>query len=417
MRRQLILLSAATSLLITIAFVVPLAVVVRQLAHDRAITEAESDAQVLALTLTIAESNLEAVAQSLTESTELDVKVILPDMTVIGGGLQLGENLTLPLQGTAGRTVLEGGEAVYAPAIGPAGISVVRVFVPDEELTEGVTRSWVILGLLGLALVMLAIALSDRFGRALRGPIDALVGAARRIGSGDLEARVEPAGPPDIAAVGDRFNTMAEEVGSLLQREREMAADLSHRLRTPMMSLRLGIDAVTDEIDRERLLDDIDKLERAVDSVIEQTRQPGDADRAMTPLVATVRERIEFWQALADEQDRETSFTTEGGELDVPVRSTDLVAALDALFGNIFTHTDEGTPYAVGVVVDESTAMVTIDDAGPGIPASAAARGVSGAGSTGLGLDIARRLVTHSGGRIAISKGPLGGARVTLRWG
>jgi signal transduction histidine kinase len=414
MRRRLMLLSAAMSLLITVAFVVPLAFVVRQLAHDRAITRAESDAQVLALSLTVADDDLESVARSLTESEGLDLRVILPDMTVIGGGLQLGEDISQPLQGTAGRAVLDGGEAVYAPALGPAGISVVRIFVPEAELREGVTWSWVVLALLGATLVMLAVALSDRFGRALRGPIDALVSAARRIGSGDLDVRVEPAGPPDIAMVGAQFNTMAEEVGHLLQREREMAADLSHRLRTPMMTLRLGIDGVDSEGDRERLLDDMAKLEQAVDSVIEQTRRPHDHTPAATPLVSTLRERVAFWQALADEQARATSFEATDGDFLVGIREPDLVAAFDALFGNIFTHTDEGTPYAVTAHIHDRIATIAIEDAGPGIPPSAAARGVSGAGSTGLGLDIVHRIVSDAGGQAVISESPLGGARVRL---
>ncbi len=98
----------------------------------------------------------------------------------------------------------------------------------------------------------------------------------------------------------------------------------------------------------------------------------------------------------------------------VAVRQADLMAVIDALLGNIFTHTDEGTPYAVAVTIHESSAAVAIDDAGPGIPVSAATRGVSGAGSTGLGLDIVHRIVTDAGGTAVISRGPLGGARVTL---
>jgi signal transduction histidine kinase len=365
MRRQLILLAAATSLLITVAFVVPLALVVRQLAHDRAVTRAESNAQVLALSLTIAEDDLESVAGSLTESANVDIRVILPDRTVIGGGLQPGEDVSLPLRGTAGRAVLDGGEAVYAPALGPAGISVVRVFVPDDELRRGVTRSWIVLGMLGLALVLLAVAMSDRLGKAMRGPIDSLAAAAKRIGRGDLDARVEATGPPEIAPVGPQLNTMAAEVGTLLQREREMAADLSHRLRTPMMAMRLGIDGLGSDVERGRLLDDMAKLEQAVDSVIDATRRPETDSAATTPLVATLQERMDFWQALAEEQGRDVEFVPGDREILVPVRAAELVAAIDALLGNIFTHTAEGTPYSVAVGTTDDAATVTIDDAPP----------------------------------------------------
>ncbi len=417
MRRRLTLLSAATSLLIALAFVIPLAVVVRELAHDRAVTGAENDAQVLALSLTTADDeDLGPAARSLITGTNRILSVILPSREVIGEPLLVDEDVSLPLSGTAGRAVLSGGEAVYAPALGPEGISVVRVFVPDEELMRGVMSAWVVLGLLGLGLVALAMALSDRMGKALRQPIDDLADAARRIGSGDLDSRVEPSGPPDLETVGRQFNRMAEDVGRLLQRERELAADLSHRLRTPMMAMRLGIDGLAAAEERERLLADLASLEEAVDGVIEETRRPETGSLAdPAPLVAIVQERVAFWQALAEEQDRRASFDPPAGELLVQLRRADLVAALDALLGNVFTHTPEGTPYAVAVEIDDNTARVHVDDAGPGIPQAAAARGVSGAGSTGLGLDIVHRIVSVAGGSTSISRSPLGGARITLR--
>ena len=417
MRRRLTLLSAATSLLITLAFVIPLAIVVRELAHDRAVTRAENDAQVLALSLTTAEDDESALAaRSLVTGTERTVSVILADGDVIGEPLQADEDVSLPLAGTAGRAVLDGGEAVYAPALGPDGISVVRIYVPDEELMRGVASAWVVLGLLGLGLVALAMTLSDRMGKALREPIDDLVTAARRIGSGDLDSRVEPSGPPDLETVGRQFNRMAEDVGRLLERERELAADLSHRLRTPMMAMRLGIDGLGSAADRDRLLADLGSLEEAIDGVIEETRRPDTGSLVdPVPLVATVRDRVAFWQALAEEQDRRTEFDAPKGELLVPMRRSDLMAALDALLGNVFTHTPEGTPYAVRVTVDGTAAEVHVDDAGPGIPREAAARGVSGAGSTGLGLDIVHRIVTAAGGTTVIGRSTLGGARVTMR--
>jgi signal transduction histidine kinase len=96
----------------------------------------------------------------------------------------------------------------------------------------------------------------------------------------------------------------------------------------------------------------------------------------------------------------------------VPLPRDELILAIDALLGNVFAHTPEGT--AVRVAVSEHGLVV--EDAGPGIrdPDSAVRRGVSGAGSTGLGLDIARRVARSAGGRLDIGTSPLGGARVAL---
>jgi signal transduction histidine kinase len=94
----------------------------------------------------------------------------------------------------------------------------------------------------------------------------------------------------------------------------------------------------------------------------------------------------------------------------------DAEAAVDALIGNVFAHTPEGSGYAVAVRRHDGTVELAVDDAGAGItdPDAALARGVTRAGSTGLGLDIARRSAEAAGGSLAIERSPLGGARVRL---
>jgi signal transduction histidine kinase len=91
--------------------------------------------------------------------------------------------------------------------------------------------------------------------------------------------------------------------------------------------------------------------------------------------------------------------------------------ALDALIGNVFAHTPEGSAYAVTVARGPGTVDLHVDDAGAGIddPEAVLPRGATGAGSTGLGLDIARRAAEAAGGALTIGRSPLGGARVTLQ--
>ena len=67
---------------------------------------------------------------------------------------------------------------------------------------------------------------------------------------GNLEARVEPSEPEEIRDVGEAFNQLANRLDQLLMEERESVADLSHRLRTPMASLRLQVEKVGDKEDR-----------------------------------------------------------------------------------------------------------------------------------------------------------------------
>ena len=82
----------------------------------------------------------------------------------------------------------------------------------------------------------------------------------------------------------------------------------------------------------------------------------------------------------------------------------------------MFAHTPEGTPYALALSVDGGRVHLVVDDAGPGItaPDDAVGRGATRAGSTGLGLDIARRAAEAAGGELEIGRSPTGGAQVRL---
>jgi signal transduction histidine kinase len=89
---------------------------------------------------------------------------------------------------------------------------------------------------------------------------------------------------------------------------------------------------------------------------------------------------------------------------------------VDALLGNVFRHTAEGTAFSVTLHEGKDTVGILIADAGPGIadPEAALERGSSGAGSTGLGLDIARRLAESTGGTLRLDRSSLGGAQIQV---
>jgi signal transduction histidine kinase len=228
---------------------------------------------------------------------------------------------------------------------------------------------------------------------------------------------VEPAGPPEVREVGTAVNRLAGRIGELLAAERESAADLAHRLRTPLTALRLDADSLP-PADRNRILDDVDALGRAVDEVISEARRPvREGLRASTDAVAVVADRVAFWSVLAEEESRALGLQLPSEQLPVRVAAADLGAAVDALLGNVFAHTPEGGSFRVVVRPrDGGGAEVRVADSGPGIPASAVERGQSGGGSTGLGLDIARRTAESSGGGLEVTSSR-SGAVVTLTLG
>ncbi|NUT23165.1 MAG: HAMP domain-containing histidine kinase [Hamadaea sp.] len=195
--------------------------------------------------------------------------------------------------------------------------------------------------------------------------------------------------------------------------ERELAADLSHRLRTPLTALRLDADSLPDGPARGRMRAAIEALDSEIDAIIAAARTPvTERAEQAADLVEVVADRLAFWAVLAEDHGR--PWEVVGGETPVYVEvpAADLIGAVDALIGNVFQHTPQGTAFRLTV----GPAGLVVDDAGDGIAdvPSALRRGASGAGSTGLGLDIVRRVATLAGGSLAVARSDLGGARVTL---
>jgi signal transduction histidine kinase len=417
-RLRLITVALAVASVTVIAFVVPLGWLVHELANDRALTRAARDAQLVGVQIA-ASGGQPATLASIGEAGTIggnDLTLVLGDGTAMGAELRPGEEVDPAVQTSAGSMEVEGGIAVYSPAVGAEGEPlVVRVFVAEAELDRGVRPAWLVLGLLGLGLIVISVAFADRLGRSFVRPIEDLSDAASSLGAGELATRVEPAGPPEIREVGTQFNNLAERVARLLESERETAADLSHRLRTPMAALRLDAEGLESGADRERVLDDLSEMERVVDYVIREVRRPGRADAGVvTDLSEVVRRRVAFWGALADEQGRRAVHLLDDGPLLVTAPPEDLEAAVDALVGNVFAHTPEGVAYSVTCTNGPDVARLIVDDAGSGFGEEAMKRGHSGGGSTGLGLDIARRTAETGGGSLTVGASPLGGARVVL---
>jgi signal transduction histidine kinase len=420
-RRQLALAAAALTSMIVLAFVVPLAVLVRTIAVDRATNAAEREATGLISTVGGVEDSetLARIVESTDARSPNDVSVFLGDGSVLGAQADADDAVLRARQGSSFVADAEGGRQVLvAVEVASGTTDVIRVFVPRSTLTAGVGAAWLLLGALGVGLVVISVVVADRLARSIVAPVGDLAGVAGRLERGDLAARVAPAGPPEIVEVGHAINLLADRINELLTAEREAVADLSHRLRTPVTALRLDVESLRHPEEAERLAADVDSLARAVDRLITEARRPvREGVRAESDLTLVARERVAFWEVLAEDQDREFTTSIPDGPCPVAVTRDDLEAALDALLGNVFAHTPEGTRFCVKVEEIDSGPALVVEDEGPGLPgAGAVERGRSGGGSTGLGLDIARRTAEAAGGRIVLANRDGGGARIELRF-
>jgi signal transduction histidine kinase len=409
--------------MVVIAFLVPLGILVSALAFDRAVTRAERDAESVARLVAVVGPSMsnDAVAAAIGEPrlVELGASLIFPDGGVAGLPVPQDEDLNAAQAGTAFRSAVPAGEAVYVPVAQADGtITVVRVVAPGEELTSGVWRSWWILAGLGVALVGLAVLAADRFGRSIVRPVNELSVAAARLKQGDFTARVTPDGPQEIEEVGAEFNQLAEQVEHLLQEERETAADLAHRLRTPLTAAKLDAEALPSGRARDRIVDDLDELERTANFIIDEGRRPvrTEVDPGCD-LVEVVEERAAFWHALSEEQGRSFSVTVAVDNGAVAVPRVDAVAMIDALLENVFAHTDERIPLAIKLEsTPEGPLRLEVEDGGAGIAnPDAVDRGASTVDSSGLGLDIVRRTAEASGGSLELTtSAAFGGACVAV---
>jgi signal transduction histidine kinase len=411
-RRQITLLVAATTSIVLLAFLIPAASLVARVAQARALDAGQ--AQLQFLTPSVGLDQREQVAANLIGTADdLRAAVRWTD------GTWLGDPADRDVAAPSGTAEIETDEGILLlqPVTRTDGAALIEVLVPAETLRAGVTRTWLVLAALGAVLLALALVVADRLARTMTRPVTELAVTAQRLGSGDLDARAVPSGPAEVRDVATAVNRLAERIGELLDAEREGAADLAHRLRTPLTALRLDVEGLP-AADRERLLDDVDAVSRGVDEVISEARRPvREGLGAGCDATAVVAERVRFWSILAEEEGRPLTVDVAPAAAPVRVPAADLGAAVDALLGNVFAHTPEGVPVSVAVRPGTAGgALVVVADAGPGMDGSAVERGASGGGSTGLGLDIVRRTAESSGGSFQVTSSAEG-TTVTLELG
>ncbi|MDK1472164.1 HAMP domain-containing sensor histidine kinase [Streptomyces sp. 549] len=431
MRRALAGVALAVTSMVALSFLIPLALLVQSEARSRAITVAEQRAAALApvLALTTNPDDVQQAVAGIDAAAHLGVH--LPDGRLIGVAHARDRDWKRAARQrrTFSVDTASGWVFVQPVILAKDQVAVVESYVPRADLRRGVTQAWILMSVLALVLVAGSVVVADRLGtRVVRATKDLSL-AAHALGTGDLQFRVEPGGPPELSEAGAAFNSMADRIVDLLVKERELVADLSHRLRTPLTALHLESERISTVLRRQeadRLQTAVTQLESELSSIIAATRSPLSvaSEQAASAgggceAAAVVAARGEFWSVLASQQGRRCTITTTQEPTPVLLPEDDLAAVVDALVGNVFRHTPQGTAFAVEVRRTAHTVVLSVDDAGPGIsdPDRALTRGESVDGSTGLGLDIAHRAAGTGQGSIQVlARGPMGGASIQLEF-
>ena len=254
--------------------------------------------------------------------------------------------------------------------------------------------------------------------------------ATERIGRGDYSVRAPAGGGDEVAELATSFNRMADELASRAaaldaadQTRRQLLADVSHELMTPLTAMRGYIETLTmpelplDAPTRERYLGIVDdqtrRMEHIVGDLLDLARLEGGSpiDRVRDVQIAQVFDRVATRHERELTARRVTLERDVAGDAGVLRADPDrLEQVLQNLTGNALRFTPDGGRITLRATAQGASIVLTVRDNGPGIPAShlprvfdrfykvdAARRATGG---SGLGLSIVKAIVERHGGRI-----------------
>ncbi len=261
--------------------------------------------------------------------------------------------------------------------------------------------------------------------RRITRPLKALT---RRVedfaGNRTLDGQLDPGGPEDIRGLIAAHNAMEARIAAMLDEKDVMLGAIGHDLKTPLAALRVRIEAVEDDTERRRMAATIEDINRSLDDILSLARvgRPSDPlePNELSALVADVIGEFE-----------DMGEAVELGDTDrvvLPIRATWLRRALRNLVSNALRY---GERARVTLAKEGRTAVLQIEDDGPGIPEGDIARMMepftrleasrnSSTGGTGLGLTLARAIADQHGGTLTLTNrlGPRGeivGLTATVR--
>jgi signal transduction histidine kinase len=308
-------------------------------------------------------------------------------------------------------------------------VGAVRVTQSVAAVDRAVRRAWIGLGVVGLLVVGLGLAVGWVLAEQVSRPVRRLEQAARRVGEGDLSARARVEGSAEQRALAQTFNETADRLERLLASQREFVADASHQLRTPLAGLRLRLEAARGETSDPAVhaqldagLTEADRLSAMVTELLELSRAgERDAPAEQIDLADAVRRAAGRWDAAAAERGQRVVIGHDA-EGEAEIARADVDRILDALVENALHYSPDDTT----VTLVARPGHLRVLDEGPGIPRGEeeavferfhrGTNGRRGPAGTGLGLPIARELARRWGGDVGLRRRDTGGtaAEVTL---
>ncbi len=316
------------------------------------------------------------------------------------------------------------GRPYWIDTVGKSALLEIRVQLDNAVMRTFARRSAAyvsnseifLLWMVGTSTVLLTVAII--FLRKQIKPILRLADAAESFGKGREVPNFRPRGAREVRRAAAAFIEMKTRIERAIEQRTAMLAGVSHDLRTVLTRFKLELALIDDSPEVEAMKKDVDEMARMLEAYLAFAR--GDSGETSAP--TDMAEFLEELRLDAERHGHKTSVVFHGPPI-VTVRP----AAFKRCLSNLVSNAARFAPtIAISGHRDHRYLTVTVDDDGPGIPASLRedvfkpflrlddARNQD-EGGTGLGLAIARDIARSHGGDITLGDSPLGGLRATVR--
>jgi two-component system sensor histidine kinase MprB len=311
--------------------------------------------------------------------------------------------------------------------VAPAGKG--RAVIAEQALTD-LNSTLHDLAVILIAIAVAGVAIAGLLGlfvaRAAAAPVHLLRQAAEHVGStGDLSRRISVTGTDDLGRLGQSFNEMLSALEDSQRAQRQLVADASHELRTPVATIRTNLEVLARNPDlppEERapllldLIGESAELGGLVEDLLESARASGDAEPLdQVPLELVVASELDRWRR----RHPDAVIVSDLEPTVIAAREGRLRRAL----GNLLDNAIKWSPDGATIEVTLTAGTLAVRDHGPGFAAvdlphvfdrfyrAASARSVPG---SGLGLSIVHKVAEEHGGVARATNADDGGATVTI---
>jgi signal transduction histidine kinase len=254
--------------------------------------------------------------------------------------------------------------------------------------------------------------------RRVARPLRDLTHAAESFGPGDTGEPMKVSGPSDVGRLITAFNALRLRVTAMLDEKDRMLGAIGHDLRTPLAAMRVRIESVEDDTDRERMAETIAEMNRTLDDILSLARLGRPSEPAVEVDVAALVDAVveDFRDLGAD-----VSFV-DADRLPLRLRPSLIRRAVRNLIENAIKY---GRGATVSVDPQERSVAIRVTDRGPGIPEDRLADVFEAftrletsrnreTGGIGLGLALARAIAREAKGDVTLANLAGGGLEATI---